>query len=351
MDRPRVDPAKVEAFLDRFVGIAAGTTTIALLTVADRSGLLAWLGKGAGGTPSEIAAATGLDERYVREVCSGLAAGGVLEHEDGSFSLPPEHALFVADPSSPYFMGGWLDMLPAMVEQIDGVADAVRHGGGVPFEAFGPGLIRGLDRANGPSQRILLIRKWLPAVPGLIERLEEGSRVADIGCGTGTVAIQIATTFPNSSVVGFDVSDELLSIARERAAGVPNVTFERVPVSEIPTTPGFDLITSFDVIHDLVDPLGGLHRIREALAPGGCYLMMEPNASSDLDDNLHDHGTLLYGISTLYCMTQSLAEGGAGLGAAWGRQQAEALAGRAGFSRFEPLDAIQNRFSSFYLLS
>src|SRR5690606_4621738 len=162
-----------------------------------------------------IADGARLDERYVREICSGLAAAGVLEYDAGVFVLPPEHALFVADETSPYFMGGWLDMLPAIIGQIDGVAAAPAEGGGVPLEAFGEGLVRGLDRANRPSQEILLTRKWLPAVPGLVERLESGIRVADVGCGSGTVAIRIARAFPDSTVVGYDVSESLLYLARE----------------------------------------------------------------------------------------------------------------------------------------
>lgn len=346
-----MDAQRVEDFMDRFVGFGAGATTIGLLAIADRTGLLRWLGAYGKGSAADIAVDAGLNERYVEEICSGLAAAGVLEHDRSVFILPPEHAVFLADELSPYFMGGWLDMLPAMIGQIDGVALATVEGGGVAFEEFGDGLVRGLDRANRPSQRILLSRKWLPAVPGLIDRLDRGIRVADVGCGSGTVAIEIATGYPESQVVGFDVSDSLLHLASERASVVPNVDFELRSVEEIPITPGFDLITTFDVIHDLFDPMAGLSRIRNALAPGGQYLMMEPNASSSLDDNLHDGGALLYGTSAMFCMTQSLAAGGAGMGAAWGRERAEEMATRAGFTDFEHLETIDNRFSSFYLLT
>jgi SAM-dependent methyltransferase len=348
-----MDRTRIEAFLDRFVGFASGATTIGLLAVADRTGLGPWLGEHGSGTAAEVAEGAGLEIRYVEEILSGLAAAGVLEYDAGRrvFRLPPEHALFLADETSPYFMGGWLDMIPAMMSRIDGVAQATVHGGGVGFEEFGDGMIRGIDRANTPSQRVFLVKRWLPAVPGLIDRLERGIRVADIGCGSGTAAIVLAEAFPNSDVTGFDVSEELLAIARSRAGDLPNLQFRQYSAHEIPTDPRFDLITTLDVIHDLADPMAGLTRIREALAPDGDYLMMEPNASSRLEENLDDQGSLTYGFSALHCMTQSLARGGAGIGAAWGRERAEQQARAAGFSSFRALDEIANRFSSFYLLA
>lgn len=345
-----MDREKIERFLERFVGFAAGATTVALLAVADRSGMSRWLGRHGGGTAAEIAAGADLDQRYVTEILSGLAAAGVVEHGDGVFTLPPEHAALVADESSPYFMGGWLDMLPDAMGNVDRLAEVSVNGGGIPFDEFGEGLMRGLDRANASSQRVLLTRKWLPAVSGLVTRLETGIRVADVGCGTGTAAIEMARAFPGSDVVGFDLSGPALDLARSRARGVDNLDFEARSVEEIPVAPGFDLVTAFDVIHDLTAPLAGLTRIREALRPGGVFLMMEPNVGSDLDDNLGDIGALIYGISTLYCMTQSLAGGGAGLGAAWGRERAEEKAAEAGFAGFDRLDEITNRFSAFYLL-
>ncbi|MGH8913843.1 MAG: class I SAM-dependent methyltransferase [Acidimicrobiia bacterium] len=347
-----MDRDRIESFLDRFVGFASGATTIGLLAVADRSGLAAHLGESGGGTAEEIAQGAGLDRRYVEEIMSGLTAAGVVEYDPGSkrFVLPPEHALFIADESSPYFMGGFFDMIPASMSKIDAITEATVHGGGVAFEDFGQDVVRGIDRSNAPSQHAFLVRRWLPGVPGLMERLESGIRVADVGCGSGAAAILMAEAFPASHVVGFDVSDAALAVARSRAGVVENVEFARYGAEQIPTDPPFGLITSFDVIHDLADPLAGMHRIREALSEDGVFLLMEPNASSNLEDNLNPRAAMLYGISTLHCMTQSLARGGAGLGAAWGRQRAEALAAEAGFGFFRPLEDISNRFSAFYLL-
>lgn len=347
-----MDRARIEAFLDRFVTLASGAAVIGLLAVADRSGLSSYLKENPKGTASEIAEGARLEERYVTEILSGLAAAGVLDYDaDGEvFGLPPEHALFIADETSPYFMGGWFDILPSAMTQIEGVTAATVHGGGVGFEEFGASMIRGIDRGNSPSQKVFLTRRWLPAVPGLVERLEEGIKVADVGCGSGTAAITMATAYPKSRIFGYDVSAESLSVARGRPEGVPNVEFHAYAADEIPVDPGFDLITTFDVVHDLPNPLAALTRIREALRPEGQYLMMEPNASSHLEENLDDHGALLYGISALHCMTQSLAHDGAGLGAAWGAERTEQLARQAGFSTFRPLEEITNRFSAFYLL-
>lgn len=348
MDRERVD-----AFLERFLGYASGATTIGLLAVSERCGLLSWLGEHETGTAAEIARGAGLQERYVREIMAGLAAAGVVEYEpvNERFTLPAEHALFLVSELSPFFLGGWLDMIPSGMEKLDAITNAVVNGGGVGFDEFDDGTIRGIDRGNAPSQRAFLLSRWLPAVPGLVERMENGIRVGDIGCGAGTAAILMAEAFPQSQVHGYDVSAESLALAESRSESIENVTFTRASVDEVPSSPPFDLITTFDVIHDLADPLVGLGHIRESLAPDGLYLMMEPNMSSRLEDNLDERGALLYGVSTFHCLTQSLAVGGAGLGAAWGREMAEDYATRAGFESFELLDGITNRFSAFYLLT
>ena len=348
-----MDRARIDSFLERFVELASGATTIGLLAVADRSGLSRHLGDAGGGTAADLAQGADLDARYVEEVMSGLAAAGIVEYDPGTrrFELPPEHALFLSDESSPYFMGGFVDLIPAFLAQIDGVAKATRDGGGVRFEEYGEAAVRGIARAQTASQSTFLVSRWLPAVPGLVPRMHAGLRVADVGCGSGTAAILMAEAFPNSQIAGFDVSALSIETAKSRAAGLSNVEFQEIGIEEVPTNPPFDLITTFDVIHDLADPLAGIGRIRAALADDGAYLMMEPNASSNLEENLTPRGAMLYGTSTLHCMTQSLAEGGAGLGAAWGRERAEAMAGEAGFGSFQPLEGISNKFSAFYLLT
>ncbi len=346
-----MDRDEVWRFLEQFTEMAAGATTVGLLAVADRSGLLGRMMGADAATTAAIASAAGLQPRYVEEILSGLAAAGVVEYDAdaNTFCLSDEAAACVADESSPYFMGGWLDMIPALLAVVSQVAVATQAGGGVDFSDFGDDMVVGIDRANGPSMRILLTRKWLPVMPDVVARLQSGARIADVGCGSGAASLAMAGAYPRSTVTGYDSDARsiLRAAARAEKTGLENLSFENLIAVDLPLEPPFDLITTFDVVHDLADPLAVLQRIRGALTPGGTYLMMEPDAAPDLADNLSPRGALLYGISTLHCMTQSLAAGGAGLGAAWGPVRAEELCREAGFSRFQRLD-IDNQFSAFY---
>lgn len=346
-----MDRAAVWEFMERFVDMAAGAATLFTLAVADRSGLLEVLGDSTSVTVAGAAAAADLDERYVEEILHQLAAARVLEYDPASqtFVLPPERATVIADDSSPYAMAGWLDMLPTAGNFIDEVAQAARTGGGVPASAFPDRMVNAVDRANAPSTRILLTRRWLPAMPDVVARLEVGARVADVGCGAGTALLTMATAFPESEFFGYDVDPRAVDLASEHArdSGLHNVHFEVLSADEIPTDPPFDLITTFDVVHDFAQPQAAVARFRQALADEGTFLMMEPAVNAALQDNIEPRVALLYGVSLLFCMTQSLAAGGAGLGTAWGPERAEALCREAGFGHFVRLP-IENPFSAFY---
>ena len=346
-----MDRQVVWEFMERFVDMAAGSATIFTLAVADRSGLLTVLGSSDPVTAAQAADVGSLDVRYVEEILSQLAAAEVLEYDPdaGTFLLPPERATVIADDSSPYAMTGWLDMLPTAGNFIDEIAEATRHGGGVPAERFGERMVHAVDRANAPSTRILLTRRWLPTMPDVVERLDRGIRVADVGCGAGTAVLTMAGAFPASRFTGYDVDPRAVAVATEKAAesGLANLVFEVRSATDIPTDPPFDLITAFDVVHDLADPASALARFREALAPDGTFLMMEPAVATALEDNIEPRVALLYGVSLMFCMTQSLAAGGAGLGTAWGPAQAENLCRDAGFGHFRRLP-VENPFSAFY---
>lgn len=346
-----VDRDAVWTFMERFVDLASGAATIMTLAVADRTGLLAVLADGHPRTMDQAAGDAGLDGRYTREILSQLVAASVLEFDarSGEVSLPAEHATVIADDASPYAMAGWLDMLSAAAPLIDDIATAARQGGGVSADRYPDRWVRGVARANSPGMRILLTRRWLPALPDVVERLQEGARVADIGCGSGAAALAMAAAYPRSEVIGFDIDPRALSAARAAAAtaGLGNVSFVHGSVGELPLDPPFDLVTAFDVVHDLADPSGALRRIRDALAPGGSLLMMEPALSARLEKNVGGREALFYGVSLLHCMTQSLAVGGAGLGAAWGPEKAEELCRAAGFTTFRRVP-IDNPFSAFF---
>ncbi len=346
-----MDRDAIKAFMGRFMEMTTGAAVMGVVAVADRSGLFRMMSGKPPARLAEVVAYTGFDARYLEEILATLCAGGIVVFDpvELTYHLPDEHAACLADESSPYCLAGWTQMVPALYRAIPGVARACREGGGVAFSEFGPDMVEGIARANGPGTRILLTRKWLPAMPDVVARLESGLRVADIGCGSGEAAIAMARAYPASKVFGFDV--DALSITRARAAaneaGLTNVSFERAGGEEIPLEPGFDLVTTFDVVHDLVDPIAVLRRIRACLSEGGSYLMVEPVAGDDLADNLHQAGALTYAMSTLHCMTQSLAHGGAGLGAAWGPRRAEAHCREAGFGGFVRLE-VQNPFNAFY---
>jgi len=343
-----VDRAIVRDFMDRFEELASGAAAIGALAVADRAGVLeAMVGRGPV-TVAELSTER-FAPRYVEEILAVLAAAGIVEYDGstGRFRLPDEHAACLADPNSPYSMAGWLDLLPASMKAIDQVSHATIHGGGVPIDEFDVRAVAGIDRLNSPGTRILLTKRWLPSMPDLLVRLEAGARIADVGCGSGTAALSMALAYPTSTVIGFDVDPRAVARARDRAtqSGLSNLSIELMPAAELPT--GFDLITTFDVIHDLPHPVEALGRIRMALVDGGTYLMMEPAAGATLVENFNPRGVLLFGFSLLYCLPQALDDGGTGLGAAWGPARAERLCRAAGFGRFERLP-IDNPYSNFF---
>jgi SAM-dependent methyltransferase len=278
-----------------------------------------------------------------------LTAGGLINHRDGVFEMPAEAVSVLADETSPYFMAAQADGLRMEMAAIPGLVEAVRSGGGLTAKDYDPDMTRNLSRVNGPSQRVLLIKRWLPSVPGLVERLQAGCRAAEVGCGAGTASITMARAYPNSTFVGFDVDAAALRIATEAATGLESLRFERRSVHDLPAD-SFDFVLAFDVVHDLSDPLGGLMAMRRSLTVGGLVLMAEPKLGARLEDNLNPWGTLMYGTSTLYCLPMALAGGGPGLGTAWGPEKAEQLAAEAGFERFEEAPTGNPR-QAFYILS
>ncbi len=349
-----MDKQVVREFTGRFMEMTTGAAVLAVVAVADRIGLFQQLAGQGPLSLEEIVERSGLERRYLEEILATLSAADLLEYDvaNESFQLSDERAACLADESSPYFLAGWSQMVPALYGAIPGVAEACRRGGGVPFSAFGAEMVEGIARSNGPGTRLLLTRKWLPALPEGVARLEAGCRVADVGCGSGAAALAMARAYPKSEIIGYDVDAHSVECARRAGEeeGLANARFEVLSGEAIPTEPGFDLITTFDVIHDVVDPLGVLGQIRAALRSGGLYLMVEPDAGDGLGENLHPAGALTYAMSTLHCMTQSLAQGGEGLGAAWGPRRAEEFCRQAGFGSFERLD-VPNPFNAFYRVS
>src|SRR5215475_5852736 len=347
-----IDPARQEKFVGKVVEQISGTMTTLLGAIGDRLGLFKNLAEQGAATSAELASRTKLNERYLREWLGGMATAGYLDY-DGSikrFSLPAEHASVLAQENGPFFVGGIYQMLPAEAGVFDQVVSAFRNGGGVPQSQYNDMMWDGLERFTSTWFENLLLQQWIPAMLDVKALLERGCDVADVGCGRGRGIIKLAQTFPRSRYAGYDHFGPTIAraTANAREAGVlDRVCFEERDVSKgLPAQ--FDVITTFDVVHDAVDPLQLLQSIRRALRPEGVYVCLDTNCSDKLEENANPLGAMFHGVSVFYCMTTSLANNGAGLGTlGFHEAKVRELCEKAGFSsvRRVPLD---NPFNSLY---
>ncbi|HUO03975.1 MAG TPA: class I SAM-dependent methyltransferase [Candidatus Binataceae bacterium] len=352
-EKTQLDWDRVKAFSMQ-VGMDISATMLGAMSyIGDRLGIFRALADAGTVTSAQFAERTGLNERYIREWLSAMAAGGYITYDPAAktFTMPPEHAMVLAREDSPFFSGGFIEMIVPNYSSIPRVMESFRKGGGVSQSEYPPETWEGIERVTAPMYRHHLVQQWLPAMTDTVARLNGGGTALDVGCGCGRAAIAIAQGFQNAKVAGYDA--HLGSIERARAnakaAGVADRTaFEVVDCAKLPAAK-FDLITACDVVHDSVDPDGLLRSIRGALKPGGAFLMVEMNVSSKLEENLNPMGRLLYSVSTLYCMTTSLAHGGAGIGACMGEARARELASAAGFTKFRRLP-IDDMFSALFEL-
>jgi SAM-dependent methyltransferase len=326
-------------FAERMGQMMNDAALVLMVSVGHRTGLFDVMAAMPAATSAEIAAEAGLDERYVREWLAAMTTGRIVDHDGaaGSFSLPADHAAWLtraAGVDNLAVQAQYVGLL-AMVE--DRIVDCFRHGGGVPYSAF-PRLQAVMAEDTGAVHDATLIDVTLTLVPGLVGRLEQGVDVADIGCGSGHAINLMAEAFPLSRFAGFDFSDTGLAAAMAEAdhKGLTNVRFEKRDAARLGETARFDLITTFDSVHDQARPDLVLAGIARALRPGGVYLCVDFAASSKLSENLdHPFGPFGYTISCMHCMTVSLADGGMGLGAMWGEQKAQEMLTGAGFTSIE----------------
>ncbi|MCW6007940.1 class I SAM-dependent methyltransferase [Micromonospora sp. CPCC 205371] len=329
-----LDQARAEEFAGRLFELYTGGLLTSLIDIGFRTGLFEAAAQGPT-TSAGLAERAGLNERYVREWLGALTTGGIIEY-DGSartYTLPPEHAASLTGAGAANLAPS-SQIMVLLAEQVDGVTRAFREGGGVPYERFRPRFTDVMDTLGRGTYDELLIAEFLPLAGDLTAHLERGIRAADVGCGTGHCVNLMAQAYPASAFVGYDLSAEAIARARAEAAelGLANATFEVLDVAALPATPGFDAVFAFDAIHDQAAPATVLRRVYEALTPGGVFFMVDINASSDLQSNMDNPlAPMLYAISTLHCMTVSLAAGGAGLGTVWGRELAERMLAEAGF--------------------
>ncbi|MGI5238511.1 class I SAM-dependent methyltransferase [Dactylosporangium sp. CA-139066] len=350
-----MDENRAAQFAGRVLADTAAAATVVLAALGDRTGLFKELAAGGPGTSGELAGRTGLAERYVREWAAGLHAAGYLTYDEAQerYELPAEHVPALAAEPGPAFFGGVHQELIGAIQRYDDVAAAFRRGGGVRHGDLHPDVAEGTSRFSAHWHRNLLVQVWLPLVPAAEATLRAGARVADVGCGTGQALVELARAYPAITAVGYDVSPAAVAAARESAAaaGVADrVRFEvRDAAAGLPER--YDLITTFDVVHDAADPAGLLRAIRDALRPGGRHLCLETNCSERTAENVGPVAALLYGFSVLYCMTTSLAEGGEGLGTLGLPEPVlSRLAARAGFARVRRVE-MDNPFNSLYELT
>ncbi len=345
---------KSQAFMQKAVGDVATALAASLVHVGDRAGLWRALAGAGPLTLEALRERTGIHPRYLEEWLAAMLCAGYLEHDApaGTWTLPEEHALFLADPASEYYLGGLFRGVPGLAAMAPRLAEAFASGGGIAFRDYGDGIELALEQMNRNVYASRLRSQWLPTMPQVVAALEAGGSAIDIGCGTGVIPVLLAQAFPAARITGLDIDARSIELAREnaRAAGVAErVRFVLGPAEAMPVPEGgYDFVSTFDCVHDLPDPQGVLARIRAALAPEGTALMVEPKVADDLHaDARNPFARMLYGISCLHCVPQSIFQGGPGLGACWGQAQARRLALDAGFTRFQALP-IRSPAQAFY---
>jgi 2-polyprenyl-3-methyl-5-hydroxy-6-metoxy-1,4-benzoquinol methylase len=333
-----VDMAKLEAFMGKMVGDMGAAMSGALVIIGAKLGLYRALNEGGAMTSQQLADATGTTERYVREWLSAQAASGFIDYDAaaGTFSINPEQAMALADEDSPVYVASAFELIASAYIDEPKITDAFVTGKGVGWHEHHECLFRGTEKFFRPGYRANLVQAWLPALDGVVDRLNAGGRVADIGCGHGASTLVMAEAFPNSRFTGFDYHDKSIDRAREAAkeAGDPqNVSFEVASAKEASGT-DYDLVACFDCLHDMGDPVGAATRARAMLKDDGVFMLVEPFANDDLADNLNPVGRMYYSASTMICTPGSLAqEVGLGLGAQAGEGRLSAVLKEAGFSR------------------
>jgi SAM-dependent methyltransferase len=334
---PSIDDDKLTAFVGKVVGDLGAVASAPLVVIGDRLGLYRAMADGALVTARELAERTGTAERYVREWLAAQAASGYLSYDgEGRFHLEPEQAVALTDESSPACVLGGFESFTAAVEVAPRLTEAFRSGEGVGWHEHNPALFSGTARFFRPGYAASLVSSWIPSLTDVAGKLSAGGRAADVGCGYGYSTSLMAEAFPNSMFIGYDYHPDSIAAARKLAADAgldDRLSFEVASAAEFPGA-DLDLITYFDCLHDMGDPVGALAHARDALAPDGSVMLVEPYADDDLANNLNPLGRLFYSVSTLVCTPASLAQDvGTALGAQAGERRLTEIAREAGLSR------------------
>jgi SAM-dependent methyltransferase len=349
------DQERAEAFAGRLLEVLNGGALAIVISIGHRTGLFDVM---AGLPPSaseEIAATANLDERYVREWLGAMVVGRIVEHdpEDGTYHLPQEHAAWLTRAASPNNVAVTTQFIPLMGSVEDGIVTRFQHGGGLPYSAF-PRFHEVMAEDSAQTTVAALKDHILPLVSGLTGRLEAGIEVLDVGCGSGRALNLLARAFPNSRFTGYDFSEEAIARARAEAEenGSTNVRFQVRDAATLDEKERYDLITTFDAVHDQAKPAVVLEGIARALKDDGVYLMQDIAGSSHVHKNLdHPLGPFLYTISTTHCTTVSLAQRGEGLGAMWGEEKANEMLQEAGFTKVEVLRLPHDLANNYFIVT
>jgi 2-polyprenyl-3-methyl-5-hydroxy-6-metoxy-1,4-benzoquinol methylase len=331
-----MDTDNLHRLVGQMLSDLGGAASVALVRIGDRLGLYKALHRNGASTSAELAAATDTDERYIREWLAHQAASNYLAYDPGTrkFALTEEQAMIFGVEESPVYMLGGFDLMAAMIDNQPKVETAFRSGGGVAWGDQAGCMFCAVARFFRPSYHNHLVTSWLPALDGVVEKLERGAKVADVGCGHGQSTMMMAQAFPNSQFVGYDFHPASIEAAQAHAGAheLRNVRFELGTAKDFPET-GLDLVTFFDCLHDMGDPTGAAAHVRENLKPDGSWMIVEPVAGDSLEQNCNPVGRLYYAASTMVCVPTSLSqEVGAALGAQAGEARLREVITAGGFS-------------------
>ena len=334
-----INEDKLNAFMGQVVGELGATVNAGLIVIGDKLGLYKAMAEAGPITPGELAEKTGTAERYVREWLNAQAAGGFVEYnaETQRYLLPAEQALALANEDSPAFVCGAFELATATLKSGAEIQSAFQSGAGFGWHQHDIGVSTGCERFFRPGYNANLVSSWIPALTGVEEKLRVGAKVADVGCGLGASTRLMAKAYSRSRFTGFDYHKESIELARKEAkeAGLQdNTRFEVAPAASFPGT-GYDLVATFDSLHDMGDPVGAAKHVRQALAADGTWLIVEPIAGDKVEQNLNPVGRAYYAFSTFLCTPNSLSQDvGLALGAQAGEKRIHDVATAAGFTRF-----------------
>ena len=354
--RSRIDREKLQDYLHNVFGTLGGAMTSAMIYLGDRMRLFEAMAGGGPLSSEELAQRTGLSERWLREWLHAMGAADILEYAgDGRFWLTPEGEAVLVDERHPANGAGFFSQLPGQMAIAERLPEAFKSGVGLNYDELGADGAVGIERGLAPFFRTMMVPALLPRVDGLVERLEAGAQVADVGCGGGVALIEMARAYPKSQYHGFDISRHALerAAANLRQAGIDNVTFHDASVDPLPSDARFDVVTTFDCLHDMTDPARVMRQIRAAIRPDGIWLVADIKAGATYEENVERNpmASLMYATSVLVCMSSGLSEAdGLGLGTLGLHPDlARKMAGEAGFPSFETVD-LDHPANAFYVV-